>query len=36
MSELEEVDHSESNIDGMGAMMFNDEEQCGFFGRDTV
>lgn len=32
ISELGEVDHSESNIDGMGAMIFTDEEECGFFG----
>lgn len=32
ISELGEVDHSENSIDGMGAMRFTDEEECGFFG----
>lgn len=31
-SELGEIDVSESSIDGMGAMKFTDEEDCGFFG----
>lgn len=36
ISELGEVDHSESTIDGMGAMNFTDEEECGFFGINSI
>ncbi|KAK9319526.1 fungal-specific transcription factor domain-containing protein [Lipomyces orientalis] len=32
ISELGEVDYSENAIDGMGAMNFTDEKECGFFG----
>lgn len=32
ISELGEVDVSESSINGIGAMKFTDEEDCGFFG----
>lgn len=31
-SELGEIDHLENSIDGMGAMRFTNEEDCGFFG----
>ncbi|QKX55214.1 uncharacterized protein TRUGW13939_02306 [Talaromyces rugulosus] len=31
VSELGQVDASENAIDGMGAMYFTDEEECGFF-----
>lgn len=30
--ELGEVDACENPIDGMGAINFTDEEDCGFFG----
>lgn len=30
--EMGEVDVSENSIDGMGAIKFTDEEDCGFFG----
>lgn len=30
--EMGEVDASENSIDGMGAIKFTDEEDCGFFG----
>jgi hypothetical protein len=30
--ELGEIDHLENSIDGMGAIRFTDEEDCGFFG----
>lgn len=33
--ELEEVDVTENPIDGMGAIKFTDEEDCGFFGEPT-
>lgn len=33
-AEFGEVDVSENPIDGMGAMNFTDEEDCGFFGAD--
>ncbi|KAJ5983385.1 hypothetical protein N7481_005484 [Penicillium waksmanii] len=29
---LREIDVSESSVDGMGALQFTDEENCGFFG----
>jgi hypothetical protein len=29
---LGEIDVSESSVDGMGALQFTDEENCGFFG----
>lgn len=29
---LGETDVSESSVDGMGALQFTDEENCGFFG----
>ncbi|PYH92137.1 hypothetical protein BO71DRAFT_421023 [Aspergillus ellipticus CBS 707.79] len=32
MSELREIDSSENEVDGMGAMNFTDEEEYGFFG----
>ncbi|KAL2216905.1 fungal-specific transcription factor domain-containing protein [Thermoascus aurantiacus ATCC 26904] len=31
-AEMGEVDTSENSIDGMGAIKFTDEEDCGFFG----
>ncbi|KAJ5663727.1 transcriptional regulatory protein GAL4 [Penicillium longicatenatum] len=31
-AEFEEIDASENSIDGMGAINFADEEDCGFFG----
>jgi hypothetical protein len=31
-TELGEIDISENSIDGMGAMKFTNEEDCGFFG----
>ncbi|CRG91267.1 hypothetical protein PISL3812_08315 [Talaromyces islandicus] len=31
VSELGQVDSTENSIDGMGAMYFTDEEDCGFF-----
>lgn len=31
-AEVEEVDIAEDSIDGMGAMQFADEEDCGYFG----
>lgn len=31
-AEVGEVDISENSIDGMGAMKFTNEEDCGFFG----
>lgn len=30
-TELGEIDISENSIDGMGAMIFTNEEDCGFF-----
>jgi hypothetical protein len=30
--ELGEIDHLENSIDGMGAIRFTDEEDCGVFG----
>lgn len=30
--EIGEVDNSENSIDGMAAINFTDEEDCGFFG----
>jgi hypothetical protein len=33
-AEFGEVDVSENPIDGMGAINFTDEEDCGFFGRN--
>lgn len=35
-AEFGEVDVSENSIDGMGAMNFTDEEDCGFFGTDSI
>ncbi|KAK9251138.1 fungal-specific transcription factor domain-containing protein [Lipomyces tetrasporus] len=35
VSVLGEVDNSENSIDGMGAMRFTDEEECGFFGSSS-
>lgn len=35
-AEFGEVDASENPIDGMGAINFTDEEDCGFFGMDSV
>lgn len=32
-AEFGEIDASENSIDGMGAINFADEEDCGFFGR---
>lgn len=32
-SEMGEIDISENSIDGMGAMKFTDEEDCGYFGK---
>lgn len=32
ISELREIDSSESAVDGMGTMNFTDEEESGFFG----
>lgn len=34
--EMGEVDASENSIDGMGAIKFTDEEDCGFFGMTDV
>lgn len=34
-AEFGEVDVSENPIDGMGAINFTDEEDCGFFGMDS-
>lgn len=31
-AEFGEIDASENSIDGMGAINFTDEEDCGFFG----
>jgi len=31
-----EVDTSENSIDGMGAIKFTDEEDCGFFGMAPI
>jgi hypothetical protein len=36
VSELGQVDASENAIDGMGAMYFTDEEECGFFGKTSI
>lgn len=33
---LGEIDVSESSVDGMGALQFTDEENCGFFGKLIV
>lgn len=33
-AEFDEIDVSENPIDGMGAINFTDEEDCGFFGKD--
>lgn len=32
-SEMDEIDISENSIDGMGAIKFTDEEDCGYFGQ---
>lgn len=32
-AEFGEIDVSENAIDGMGAINFTDEEDCGFFGK---
>lgn len=32
-AEFGEIDVSENPIDGMGAINFTDEEDCGFFGK---
>jgi hypothetical protein len=34
--ELGQVDSSDNAIDGMGAMYFTDEEECGFFGKTPI
>lgn len=34
-AEYGEIDASENSIDGMGAINFTDEEDCGFFGKET-
>ena len=31
-AEIGELDTAEDSIDGMGAMKFTDEEDCGYFG----
>jgi hypothetical protein len=33
IAEIGEVDTAEDSIDGMGAIKFADEEDCGYFGR---
>lgn len=35
-AEFGEIDASENSIDGMGAINFADEEDCGFFGRGSL
>lgn len=35
-AELGEVDTTEDAIDGMGAIQFTDEEDCGYFGQSNL
>lgn len=34
-SQMGEIDISENSIDGMGAIKFTDEEDCGYFGQSS-